>query len=202
MFLRACGLGQARLTANKQNQSVLPPGQTQAQKQHKIQPFGAPWALTRCARNTRAAVRDLPDRPSPFTLRPVNASRSSPPARGAGSNPPNRFEQLTLERDADWDPEQDPLPRTQFFRDRSSSIISYNDSPDIDRSQAVLNQGISAPGDVSLGAAGCIGCGVHLIEVASSACIHEGGRLSNRLVAWLAPREFKQTLPVPSSVVR
>jgi DNA repair photolyase len=61
----------------------------------------------------------------------VNVSRPSPTARGAGSNPPNRFEPLTLERDADWDPEQDPLPRTQFFRDRSSSIISYNDSPDI-----------------------------------------------------------------------
>jgi DNA repair photolyase len=61
----------------------------------------------------------------------VNISRSSPPARGAGSNPPNRFEQLTLEREEDWDPEQDPLPRTQFFRDRSSSILSYNDSPDI-----------------------------------------------------------------------
>jgi DNA repair photolyase len=61
----------------------------------------------------------------------VTVSRSSPPARGAGSNPPNRFEQLTLERDADWDPEQDPLPRTQFFRDRSSSIISYNNSPDL-----------------------------------------------------------------------
>ena len=61
----------------------------------------------------------------------MNLSRSSPPVRGAGSNPPNRFEHLTLERDADWDPEQDPLPRTQFFRDRSSSVVSYNDSPDI-----------------------------------------------------------------------
>jgi DNA repair photolyase len=61
----------------------------------------------------------------------VNGNRSSPPARGAGSNPPNRFEHLTLVRDADWDPEADPLPRTQFFRDRSSSVISYNDSPDI-----------------------------------------------------------------------
>ena len=61
----------------------------------------------------------------------MNISRSSLPARGAGSNPPNRFEHLTLERDADWDPEQDPLPRTQFFRDRSSSILSHNDSPDI-----------------------------------------------------------------------
>jgi DNA repair photolyase len=61
----------------------------------------------------------------------VKASRSSPPARGAGRNPPNRFERLSLERDADWDPEQDPLPRTQFFRDRSRTIISSNDSPDI-----------------------------------------------------------------------
>jgi DNA repair photolyase len=76
-------------------------------------------------------VRNLPDRPSPFTLRPVNVSRPSPPARGAASNPPNRFEHLTLERDADWDPEADPLPRTQFLRDLSSTIIAYNDSPDI-----------------------------------------------------------------------
>jgi DNA repair photolyase len=36
-----------------------------------------------------------------------------------------------LERDADWDPEQDPLPRTFFLRDHSSQIITSNDSPDI-----------------------------------------------------------------------
>ena len=56
---------------------------------------------------------------------------SSPPARGASSNPPNRFEPLSLERDADWDPELDPLPRTLFLRDHSSKIITSNDSPDI-----------------------------------------------------------------------
>ena len=61
----------------------------------------------------------------------MNVSRSSPPARGAGSNPANRFERLSLERDADWDPEQDPLPRTVFLRDRSSKIITSNDSPDV-----------------------------------------------------------------------
>ncbi len=61
----------------------------------------------------------------------MKPSRSSPPARSAGSNPPNRFEHLTLERDADWDPEQDPLPRTVFLRDRTSKIITYNDSPDV-----------------------------------------------------------------------
>ena len=51
--------------------------------------------------------------------------------RGAAANPPNRFEKIHLERDEDWNPEEDPLPRTQFLKDNSKSIIAYNDSPDI-----------------------------------------------------------------------
>jgi DNA repair photolyase len=51
--------------------------------------------------------------------------------RGAASNPPNRFEQIHLERDVDWDPEEDPLPTTQFRRDHSRTILNRNDSPDI-----------------------------------------------------------------------
>jgi DNA repair photolyase len=51
--------------------------------------------------------------------------------RGAGGNPPNRFEKLRLERDEDWNPEEDPSPRTRFLRDLSQTIITYNDSPDI-----------------------------------------------------------------------
>jgi len=51
--------------------------------------------------------------------------------RGASSNPPNRFEQIRLEPDGDWDPQQDPSPKTQFLRDLSQSLITYNDSPDI-----------------------------------------------------------------------
>jgi DNA repair photolyase len=51
--------------------------------------------------------------------------------RGAEENPPNRFEKIHLERDEDWNPEEDPLPRTQFLKDSSKSIIAYNDSPDI-----------------------------------------------------------------------
>lgn len=54
-----------------------------------------------------------------------------PHGRGAVSNPPNRFESIRLERDADWDPEQDPAPTTQFLRDSSQSAITYNDSPDV-----------------------------------------------------------------------
>src|SRR5580698_3909815 len=54
-----------------------------------------------------------------------------PRGRGAESNPPNRFEKIHLERDEDWDPAEDPAPKTQFLRDLSQSIISYNDSPDI-----------------------------------------------------------------------
>jgi DNA repair photolyase len=61
----------------------------------------------------------------------VGASASVPRGRGAASNPANRFEKISLERDAEWNPEEDPAPRTQFFRDLSQSIISYNDSPDI-----------------------------------------------------------------------
>lgn len=58
---------------------------------------------------------------------------SVPPARGAGSNPDNRFasQHIELEPDALVD-DGKPLPlRTQFLRDDSQSIISWNDSPDI-----------------------------------------------------------------------
>jgi len=51
--------------------------------------------------------------------------------RGAGGNPPNRFEKIRFERDEDWNPEEDPSPKTQFLRDLSQTIITYNDSPDI-----------------------------------------------------------------------
>ena len=54
-----------------------------------------------------------------------------PRGRGAGENLPNRFESLSLERDENWNPEEDPAPRTQFLRDLSQSIITYNNSPDI-----------------------------------------------------------------------
>lgn len=63
---------------------------------------------------------------------PENPAAGRPaPHRGAGSNPPNRFEPLRLERDEDWNPEEDPLPRTVFLKDRSQSIITFNDSPDV-----------------------------------------------------------------------
>jgi DNA repair photolyase len=38
---------------------------------------------------------------------------------------------IRLEPDTDWDPREDPSPKTQFLRDLSQTIISYNDSPDI-----------------------------------------------------------------------
>jgi DNA repair photolyase len=61
----------------------------------------------------------------------VDASSSSLRGRGASANPPNRFVPLVLERDADWNPDEDPAPRTQFFQDHSQTIISRNDSPDV-----------------------------------------------------------------------
>src|SRR5215204_2454455 len=54
------------------------------------------------------------------------------PARGAAENPPNRFEKIHFEREAEaWNPEEDPAPQTQFLRDHSQTIIAYNDIPDI-----------------------------------------------------------------------
>src|SRR2546425_11866441 len=52
-------------------------------------------------------------------------------ARGAAENPPNRFEKISLERDAEWNDPDEPAPQTQFFKDHSDSIINYNDSPDV-----------------------------------------------------------------------
>jgi DNA repair photolyase len=51
--------------------------------------------------------------------------------RGAADNPANRFEKIHLEPDADWDPEEEPSPKTVFLKDHSSTIITRNDSPDV-----------------------------------------------------------------------
>jgi DNA repair photolyase len=51
--------------------------------------------------------------------------------RGALGNPANRFETLRLDPDADWNPDDNPLPRTQFLRDLSATIITRNESPDV-----------------------------------------------------------------------
>ena len=61
----------------------------------------------------------------------MQAERLTIAHRGAGENPPNRFEQIQLEPDADWNPEDDVLPRTQFYKDLSQTVIARNDSPDI-----------------------------------------------------------------------
>jgi len=59
---------------------------------------------------------------------------AAPGGRGSASNPHNRFEKLTVELDPEAliDDDGEPiLPRTQFLRDGTQSIITYNDSPDI-----------------------------------------------------------------------
>jgi DNA repair photolyase len=51
--------------------------------------------------------------------------------RGALSNPNGRFESTALGRDIDWNPEEDPSPKTQFIKDATQTIIAYNKSPDV-----------------------------------------------------------------------
>jgi len=47
------------------------------------------------------------------------------------SNPPNRFVPLYREAMPGWTEEDDPAPRTRFFRDTARTILNTNDSPDI-----------------------------------------------------------------------
>ncbi|NBV23183.1 MAG: PA0069 family radical SAM protein, partial [Proteobacteria bacterium] len=54
-----------------------------------------------------------------------------PASRGALTQPTNRFVGTALERDEEFDPAEEPLPRTQFLPDHSLTAIAYNDSPDI-----------------------------------------------------------------------
>jgi DNA repair photolyase len=51
--------------------------------------------------------------------------------RGAALNPPNRFVPLYRESIPGWTEEEDPAPRTQFFKDTTRTILNTNDSPDI-----------------------------------------------------------------------
>ncbi len=52
--------------------------------------------------------------------------------RGAGNNPPNRFEPLRFEPDAGLaSDEEAPSPRTVFLRDDSQSVLSPNDADDL-----------------------------------------------------------------------
>jgi DNA repair photolyase len=50
--------------------------------------------------------------------------------RGAGTNPPNRFLPLAVERDA-WTLAEDPDPETILLRDTSRTVLSRNQSPDV-----------------------------------------------------------------------
>jgi len=59
-----------------------------------------------------------------FTIDPIRG-------RGSSSNPPNRFIPLYREAIPGWTEEEDPAPRTRFFRDEARSALTKNDSPDI-----------------------------------------------------------------------
>ncbi|HTQ51649.1 MAG TPA: PA0069 family radical SAM protein [Candidatus Acidoferrales bacterium] len=61
----------------------------------------------------------------------MQAKRSVLMHRGATENPVNRFEKIQIEPDTDWNSEADGLPRTQFFKDHSHTVIARNDSPDV-----------------------------------------------------------------------
>lgn len=60
------------------------------------------------------------------------SSNSHRRSRGAGINPPNRFERLHFEEDdAALDESERRSVATQFLRDTSRSVLARNDSPDV-----------------------------------------------------------------------
>jgi len=54
-----------------------------------------------------------------------------PSTRGTNTQPTNRFLATARERDGEFDPAEEPLPRTQFLPDHSLTAIAWNDSPDL-----------------------------------------------------------------------
>ncbi len=64
----------------------------------------------------------------------MNTTQKDIKGRGASSNPQNRYEKLnfTFEAtDENFNPEERPKLKTEFFRDFSKSILSENNSPDV-----------------------------------------------------------------------
>jgi DNA repair photolyase len=59
--------------------------------------------------------------------------KTPPPLRGRGSasNPKNRFETLERVPETPEDSDEISSPHTEFFPDKSKSLIAYNDSPDV-----------------------------------------------------------------------
>lgn len=58
----------------------------------------------------------------------------APGGRGSLANPPNRFEKLAVDLDPEALVDEDGeriLPRTQFLRDDSQTVVTFNNSPDI-----------------------------------------------------------------------
>ena len=88
------------------------------------------------ARHT--AAMDDPSPPTPDTAPPTRAIKG----RGAASNPEGRFESIRHHAEDDgWQSalldEDNPRPRTEVTEERARSVITHNDSPDIDFTQAL-----------------------------------------------------------------
>ena len=67
-----------------------------------------------------------------FVLLPQDPLNSQCQSRGTCENPTNRFESIRLEPEAgDWDPEENSPIQTRYLKDHSTSLIAYNDSPDV-----------------------------------------------------------------------
>ncbi len=58
-------------------------------------------------------------------------SSKSTKGRGAQFNPENRFDEIKIELDDEFDPEDAAPLKTQFFRDTTKKLVNQSDSPDL-----------------------------------------------------------------------
>jgi DNA repair photolyase len=81
--------------------------------------------------------------PKPIPFLPVTTTAASPArpggigGRGASCNPHNRFERCAHRPDEEWTSAEDPAPGTVLIDDRTGSLITRNDSPDIGFSASI-----------------------------------------------------------------
>jgi DNA repair photolyase len=112
-------------------------------------------------------------------------------SRGTTINPPNRFEALRYEADPDLPPEERPDPRTEFYEDKTQSILASNDSPDVG-----FNVGLNAYRGCEHGCAYCFARPFHEYLGWSSGLDFE----SKILVKLRAPELLRQELSHPGWV--
>jgi DNA repair photolyase len=115
--------------------------------------------------------------------------------RGTATNPPNRFDNQSYTPFEEDIEELGPLPRTQFIKDTSRSVLSWNDSPDLP-----YDAGLNPYRGCEHGCAYCYARPYHEFLGYSSGLDFETKILVKEDAPELLRREFESTKWVPQVI--